>query len=242
MKRIYQILPLLVLMACGKGDSSSMQEGSSTGTGGSMARFTLSADHLYTVTPSHLTAYNVSNAGNPVQQKKTNIGFGVETIFPYKNNLFIGTEFGMQIMDITNPENPTFLSQYSHIRSCDPVVANEKYAFVTLRNGTTCARGINALDVIDISNLKLPKLVKSYPLTQPYGLALDGNNLFVCDGGVKHFDATNVLDIKQKSKIIIEATDVIANNGLLIIVGKDGIYQYDYSSGNLVFVSKIPTS
>ena len=243
MKKLYQILPLLVLMACSKNsDPGNTQPGSSTGVGGSLARFALSADHLYTVSPSQLTAYNVSTAGNPVQQKKSELGFGVETIFPYKSNLFIGTEFGMQIMDISNPENPTFLSQYSHIRSCDPVVANDTHAFVTLRNGTTCARGINALDVIDITNLKSPKLVKSYPLTQPYGLALDGNNLFVCDGGVKHFDATDVSNITLKSKIIIEATDVIANNGLLMVIGSDGIYQYDYSSGTPVFLSKISTN
>lgn len=241
MKRIFLLITLLPIFGCSKNEPSTQTSGTTVGVSGSLARFGLSQDHLYTVSPMHLTTYNVSSENNPVQQKRINLGFGVETIFPYKNSLFIGTQFGMKIMDITNPENPTLLSNYQHIRSCDPVIANDKYAFVTLRTEALCTRGVNELQIVDISDLSKPSHVKSYPLTQPYGLAIDGNNLFICDGGIKHYDASDVMNLTFKSKTIIEATDVIANNGILMVIGKDGIYQYDYSSGELVFLSKIPT-
>ncbi|MBC8053636.1 MAG: hypothetical protein H7Y13_11285 [Sphingobacteriaceae bacterium] len=242
MKRLFFLILISCLLACSKNDSAPTTSGSTAGSGGSLARFALSSDHLYTVSPSHLTAYNVATAENPVEQKEINLGFGVETIFPYKNNLFIGTETGMKIMDITNPHTPVFLSSYEHIRSCDPVVANDEYAFVTLRSGTTCRQGINALNIIDIKNLSTPKLVQTYTLNKPYGLAIDGTNLFVCDGGIRHYDATDAKNLSLKSTTPIEATDVIANNGVLMVIGKDGIYQYDYSGGSLVFLSKIATS
>jgi hypothetical protein len=243
MKNIYFVLPALLILSCSKGNQSdSSTSNTSTGVGGSLARFALSADHLYTVTPSSLVAYNVSAAENPVRQSSIKLGFGVETIFPYKNNLFIGTETGMKIMGLSIPESPNLLADFQHIRSCDPVVANDNYAFVTLRIDAACTRGVNELQIIDIKNLKQPKLIKIYPLTKPYGLAIDGNNLFVCDGGIKHYNATDVMNLTLKSKLIIEATDVIANNGILMVIGSDGIYQYDYSGGTLVFLSKIPTT
>ena len=145
-------------------------------------------------------------------------------------------------MGLSIPESPNLLADFQHIRSCDPVVANDNYAFVTLRIDAACTRGVNELQIIDIKNLKQPKLIKIYPLTKPYGLAIDGNNLFVCDGGIKHYNATDVMNLTLKSKLIIEATDVIANNGILMVIGSDGIYQYDYSGGTLVFLSKIPTT
>jgi hypothetical protein len=244
MKKLYKLVPVLLLfLGCSKGDKTSATPGSGVGAGvgGSLARFAVASNHLYTVNPTHLNAYDVSTAENPVHQKAMNLGFGIETVFPYKDNLFIGTQDGMKIMDISLPDNPVLISDYSHIRSCDPVVANDQYAFVTLRTDVACTRGVNELQVIDISDLKKPKRLKSYPMSQPRGLALDGDQLFVCDGGIKHYDASDPLNLVLKEKVIIEATDVIAYNGILMVVGRDGIYQYDYTKGMLDYLSKLPS-
>jgi hypothetical protein len=49
--------------------------------------------------------------------------------------------------------NIVYASTYSHIASCDPVVAQGDYAYVTLStNGTRCWCGVNQMDVIKISN------------------------------------------------------------------------------------------
>lgn len=241
---LFAALWLALLSSCSKSDTSSnntSSAGTTVGISGSLARFATIPSHLYTISNNDITTYDITDATNPVYQKKLNLGFGIETIFPKDDNLFIGTQTGMRIMDIKNPENPIQLSNFQHIRSCDPVVANDNYAFITLRSGSLCTRGVNELQIIDIKDLNNPKLIKSYPLTEPYGLALDGNNLFVCDGGIKHYDISDVKNIVFKKKTVIEATDLIANNGILMVIGKDGLYQYDYSKGDLKFLSKIST-
>jgi len=42
-----------------------------------------------------------------------------------------------------------------------------------LSSGSTCGGFTNQLDVLDIKNIKVPTLVKSYPLTNPHGLSKD---------------------------------------------------------------------
>ena len=214
----------------------------STGLGGSMARFTITNDHLYTVSDRQLSVFDISDANNPVSKNKITIGWGVETIFPMNDNLFIGTQTGMKIMDVSNPTDPFQLSDYQHIRSCDPVVANDNYAYVTLRTDNLCTRGTNELQIIDITDLKKPVLVKSYNMGKPKGLALDGNNFFVCDDVVKWYDITDPKTLVTKSTSMVEGTDLIAYNGILMVIGPGGLSQYSYDTGELKLLSKIPTT
>ncbi|MES2455482.1 MAG: hypothetical protein V4594_08080 [Bacteroidota bacterium] len=216
--------------------------GGSTGIGGSMARFTITNDHLYTVSDTKLSVFDISTASNPVQKNTLDIGWGVETIFPMHNNLFIGTQTGMKIMDVSNPIDPTKISEYQHIRSCDPVVANDQYAYVTLRTDNMCTRGTNELQIIDISDLKKPVMVKSYSMGKPQGLALEGNNLFVCDNIIKWYDITDPKALILKNTSTIEGTDLIAHNGILMVIGPGGLSQYTYNTGELKLLSRIPSS
>jgi hypothetical protein len=129
------------------------------------------------------------------------------------------------------------------MRACDPVVADNNYAYVTLRNGTICSGFNNQLELIDISSLQQPQLAKIYPMTNPHGLAKDNNLLFICDGrdGLKMYDATDPLNILLRKTISgIETYDAIAWNNNLLVVAKDGLYQYDYSNpASLVQRSKL---
>lgn len=241
-KLLTLFLPFL-LVSCSKSDSGSPSDsGTITGISGSLARFALASDHLYTVSVSDLNLFNVSDAGNPVFQNKIPLDRGIETIFSLNNNLFIGSQSSMQIYDITHPDEPVIMSRYMHATSCDPVVANDRYAFVTINVNSTCGQGLNRLDIIDISSPSKPEPVKSYTMTNPAGLAIDGNNLFVCDNGIKFYDASDVAGLELKKYLVIEAKDVIANNGILMVIGADGLYQYDYSKGDLTLLSKIPTN
>jgi hypothetical protein len=85
-------------------------------------------------------------------------------------------------------------------------------------------------------------------MTGPYGLGIDGNTLFVCDGdaGLKVYDVTDKLKV-DSHKISgfpgIHAYDVIPVNGLLFMIGDDGFYQYDYSNlKNISLLSHIPVA
>lgn len=215
-----------------------------TGTGGSMARFTLYDDYLYTVSQSDLLLFNIKTLNKPTQQAKINLGWGIETIFPYKDKLFIGSNTGMYIYDNKNPEKPERLSIFQHARACDPVVVHNDIAYVTLRSGW-CGVAPNRLDVVNVANLSSPSLIKSYDMQNPAGLGIDFPNLFICEGqyGLKSFDATSASDIKLQQQIEkIDAYDVIPLEGKhLIMVGKDGLYQYDTSNPkNLRLLSIIP--
>lgn len=217
--------------------AASTNSGNKTyGTGGSTARFTLQNSSLYTVDQSQLKVFNLENAEKPVFIKEIPLGFGIETIFPYQDKLFIGSTTGMHIYDASNPLLPTKLSTYAHVTSCDPVIVEGNYAYVTLRSGTTC-NGINVLEVLNIADPRNPKLISQFSMINPRGLAIKSNNLFICEGanGFKTFDKRNVLKIGENLLSFnksVKSNDVIAGPKSIIITGDDGIYQYGYSSSN----------
>ncbi len=220
----------VVLMSA---SSSSSSPGVSNGTGGSMARFALSDDRMYTVDYSKLKVFNTAIPEKPVYVKELSAGgWDIETIFPFGKNLFLGSMTGMHIFDISSKDNPFRTGSFTHARVCDPVISDGKNAFVTLRNGSKCAGYINQLDVVDISDLSKPKLLKSYPLTNPHGLSKEGDVLIICEGadGVKFFNAADVNNIKQLAHVKgMKAFDVIALGKIAMVSAEDALYLIDFS-------------
>ena len=202
------------------------------GIAGSMSRFAIVNEYLYAVNNSTLESISISEALNPQLVKSDNVGWNIETIFPFKEKLFIGSASGIFIYDISNPSSPERKGNFEHLSACDPVVADDNYAFVTLRSGTRCQGFTNQLDVLDVANVNSPSLVKTYGMTNPHGLSKDGNTLFVCDGkdGLKVYDVSNVNDLKLIDHLQgMDTYDAIAWNKKLILVTSNGIRQYDYS-------------
>ena len=217
-----------------------------SGTGGSMARFMLNDNYLYVIAvPTRLKTVDITSATEMVVIDSVIVPRNMETLFRLEDNLFIGTTTGMLIFDLVDPQKPAYVSAYDHIRACDPVVVDGQYAYVTLRTGNMCNNGQNLLEVIDISSLANPYLVKSYPMFNPHGLGTDGDLLFVCDGaaGLKIYDKSDPLAIIT-NRIAhypdFDTYDVIPMNGILMLVGDGGIYQYDYSDPeNIIQISHI---
>lgn len=215
------------------------------GLGGSMARFSIVGNYFYGVSNTALKVLSIQNPADPVYSNNVNIGQNIETIYPFNNKLFIGSNAGMFIYDISIPNNPSLQGQFSHARSCDPVIADNNYAYVTLRSGTRCQGFSNQMELLDITNLSTPLLLKVYPMVNPHGLAKDGNVLMICDGkaGLKIYDASapasNIILKKEISGP--ETYDVIAAGGWALMVAKDGLYQYSYdNSFNVTQLSKLP--
>lgn len=215
------------------------------GKAGSLARFTVSNQHLYAIDDQNMQVFDVTQSANPVRGNELAIGFLIETIFPRNDRLFIGSQNQMYIYDNSQPENPFYVSSFFHATSCDPVVANDSMAYVTLRTGNTCQGVQNQLDVVNIRDVYNPTLVASYPMENPHGLGIDGRTMFLCEGehGLKVFDITDSYAIDQRliaHFTDIHAFDVIPLNGILIVIGDDGIYQYDYSDlTNIRLLSKL---
>lgn len=225
------------------GQSGSAAGGSPFGVGGSMARFTIVNNYLYAVTDYALNVVSIVNGADPTFSNRVQIGWGIETLYPFNNKLFIGSNTGMFIYDISNPTTPVKVSNFTHATSCDPVIADNNNAFVTLRSGTPCRGFTNQLDVLDITNLSSPALVKTYQMNNPHGLSKDGNTLIICDGadGLKFYNASDVRNLSLQKHITgLNTYDVIAINGWALVVAKDGLYQYDYSSlSNVTLLSKM---
>jgi hypothetical protein len=216
------------------------------GIGGSMARFGLKDKTLYLLDGNTLEILDISSKTAPARLFTVNPGNGIETMFLTGKNMFLGTTTGMIIYDITNPQTPVRKSTYSHMRSCDPVVVDDTLAYITLRSGSTCGGNVNCLDVINIKNIALPTLVRSYPLTNPYGLGKDGNLLFVCDGsaGLKVYDASDAKNISGNLIYTypnIKAFDVIPIGDILVLISDEGLFQYNYANlQNISLMSTIP--
>ncbi|MBX2916258.1 MAG: hypothetical protein KF856_13390 [Cyclobacteriaceae bacterium] len=208
---------------------------SATGIGGSMARFTIVGNHLYGLDGANIDVVNLTQQAAPKAVKEFTLAWDIETLFPHNDKLFVGSQSGMYILDVAAPESPVQLSRYSHIQSCDPVVVEGDYAYVTLRSGTACQGFTNQLEVINISNLQTPVLEKTYAMTNPHGLGIDNGVLFICDGsdGLKIYDATNIHAINQNQLAHyanIKAFDIIPYQNIAMMIGEDGLYQYNYAN------------
>ncbi len=215
--------------------SKNSSGGQSYGQGGSMARFTLLNNHLYAVDDHKLRVFDVNAPADPNFVKEVSLGWGIETIFPFDNKLFIGSMTGMFIYDASDPAAPTQMSHYAHVTACDPVVVNEKYAFVTLRSGVACRMGVDELHILDIQNPYKPILLKSYPMENPHGLGLAGEHLYLAEGkfGLKSYDVSNVMSIIPVEHLAnLRSVDIIPGPKSLIVIGPDGVCQFNYTQKN----------
>ena len=213
--------------------SSTSSVSSSVVSGGSMARFTVADDYLYTIDGAEIKIFDVKQS-SPALKNQLTLQWGIETLFPMAGSLFIGSNAGLIIYDITNPEAPQYLSTFSHATACDPVVVQGNTAYVTLRDGTPCQGFVNQLDVVDVSNLTNPSLIKSYSMQNPHGLSVLDETLYLCEGsfGLKTFDITNSKQISQN--LLDHVTGLFAYDVIVLppgdhvmVVGQNGLYQFD---------------
>ncbi|MFZ1705757.1 MAG: hypothetical protein WAT79_15525 [Saprospiraceae bacterium] len=219
------------------------------GQGGSMARFTISKNHLFAIGNTQLYSLPILSSGQVGESSSTTLPWGIETIFPYKDYLFVGANDGLYIVDITTPLSPQLRSSFTHARACDPVIVKDDIAFVTLRtNGNICPGDRNELQVLDVKDVLSPKLLYSFPMKNPHGLAGFGDHLYICEGesGMKIFDKSNLslIGSRQLAHLInFMAYDVIAvKENLLLLIGNDGFYQFDCSDpNNIIWLSNIKT-
>ncbi|TAL61505.1 MAG: hypothetical protein EPN88_14720 [Bacteroidetes bacterium] len=226
--------------------ASSGVSGSGIGMGGSMARFGIKGNVLYLVDKNILKMFDISNKTSPLNINEFNIIWNVETMFISGDRMFLGTTTGMIIYDISTPTSFVTLSFFTHARSCDPVIVDDTLAYITLRSGTRCGGNLNTLDVVNIKDITKPTAVISYPLTDPHGLGKDGDLLFICDGfaGLKIFDASDpklIMGHLLYTYPNINAYDAIPIGNVLVMIGDDGLYQYNYSNvKNITLLSTIP--
>jgi hypothetical protein len=241
---LYILLPvvLVAVTRCGKTSSTNF---TNTGSGGSTARFAIQGDYLYTVDKEALKVFNISDVANPVLKNTVPIGFEIETIYPFKDKLFIGSTSVVYIFSVDDPENPKQLSTAISpqvIRRCDPVVAKDSVAYATLRTNGPCGGTQSILAAYDIKDVTNPVQRATYPVTEPYGLGYADAALYVCDRyGLYVFDIQKAYSPKMVKEFVNGwYLDVIPWNNTLICQVQDGLSLYDISNRlNPSFITKI---
>ncbi|WP_439132374.1 hypothetical protein [Polaribacter sp.] len=245
MKKRYLIslLAILIAFSCSETNNSVSADVVGDGQGGSLATFILKGDYLYTVDFFNLSVFNINDIANPKKVNTINVGFNIETLFSFKDYLFIGSQNAMFIYDVTNAELPKLLSRSDHFRACDPVVANNTNAYVTLHSNATCGGAVNELKTYNIEDVENPILLNTRGLTQPKGLSLYGDNyLLVCDDSVKIFDVSDPSDSKYIDEIATKgAIDIIIRNNHAFIISEFAVEQYELSTSDISNITKIST-
>tara|TARA_R100001369_G_scaffold29172_4_gene52734 strand:+ start:223540 stop:224277 length:738 start_codon:yes stop_codon:yes gene_type:complete len=242
MKKVILLCLSILFIGCNaEGDNSSPQ--SVDGSGGSLARFSLVGNYLYTVDDQSLRIFDISNPALPTFAGTKYIGFDIETLYSLDEYLFVGSRLGMFIFDISDPKFPLQLSKVEHVRSCDPVVSSGDYTYVTLHTNVGCAGNVNQLEVYNTQDLLRPELLTTITLDRPIGLGLYGNHLLVTDKNVvRIFDVTNPAQPDLVGGIEEDAFDLIIRNNDLFIIGEKSLSQYQLNPEDIediVFKSTI---
>ena len=107
--------------------------GSSIGKGGSLAKFTIIGNYVYAVSSHYLYTIDISDPSHPVKVNQSQLNYDMETIYPYKNRLFIGSKTGLYIYSVDTASSPRLIGEAKHGRSCDPVVANDSVSSAEIR-------------------------------------------------------------------------------------------------------------
>ena len=242
MRIISFFLAAVIFFSCSKDSGSADANAAGTGTGGSLARFTIVGDRLFVADHRELKTFEI-RPGGMILKYTTDVGFGIETIYPYKDKLFLGSVDGMYIYNITATGEPQLLGTARHTRSCDPVVANDSIAFVTLRGGQPCGPAEEGLYIYNIRNLTQPQMIKLYAMQTPNGLGLQDSMLYVCQkaNGLSVFNVSNPANPVLRKKITNRVfEDVICYDNILISYVSTGIALYDISTpGNPVEITTI---
>jgi hypothetical protein len=242
-KKIYSTHPNPIMVpGCANCQTIAYSSSAATGVAGSMSRMVLVGDNLYAIPERHsLQVIKLADPTKPQLGQTVYAGFDLETVYPFKDKLFLGSMEGVYIYDLSDPANPKSIGTFTHGRACDPVITDGNYAYVTLHAGTTCGGASNELDVLNIQDLTNPVMTKSFQMTKPMGLSKDGNLLFVCDGpGVKVFDAATPESLELRTTLDIgNAYDVITTGGRLVAISDKGVFQFDYSRPGIPLLSAL---
>ena len=212
--------------------------------------FSLYESYLYTVANYQM---NIIDLSGEMPEKAADQIFisNAETVFSYRNKLFLGAPSGLTIYSIEDPLQPVSYAQITHVYShCNPVAVDEDLVYVTAHSGNLCGQTINQLKIFDISDANAPVERVSYPMSCPKGLAINKGLLFLCDAGLKIFKTTDPMSLINNQFTYytqVDGYDLVFLNNILMIIADKGLYQYDYSaysseanSGNLRLLSVIP--
>lgn len=239
------LLGLLALAGCTSADNASPSP-AELGQTGTVTRFVVQNSRLYAIDNQNLQVYDIGGgAANSYAaarwQRTIPLGANIQALYPAGSRLFVTTPSGLLLLDPANPQLPAVGSAVA-ATSCDPLVSDGRWAYLSMRADRTCGGGTNQLQVVDLTDPLRPHTAQNYPLTRPYGLSLlaDSAQLFVCDQGLKVYTTRQAPTLTQLDQLAVEALDVQAADGLLLVTSADALTQYRYANRRLQLLSSFP--
>lgn len=149
----------------------------------------------------------------------------------FKDKLFLLSPNSTEVYDNVSSNDINFVSQINNFNDCNGAVIENDNAYIS---GKCLYPMGERLDIIDLSNLKETKYIRTYSMTAPEYLSIKDNLLFSIDktNYVKIYDVKDPYDIKLIKEITINKPKeiIIDDNFKAIIISEDGIYQYDFSN------------
>jgi hypothetical protein len=243
MKKILQVVSILVAISlltisCLIEEPDEISPLSNTG--GALARFTILGGQLYLIDVNDLKVFQIDDPLNMEEVEENFIGSSSVILGASNGYLFVGSDFNLRIVSVENLET---IYVFFNLSKCDQVDVQNEYLYVLRRSEVGCRQGVNQLEIYNISNIEAPITEKSINLFDPMGLAIEGNQLFIAEGevGLRQFaisDPLNPIEIRLIDDIV--ALDVTAENGLLMVVGLEKLFQYQFQQdGEISFLSSV---
>lgn len=237
---LFLIVPLFY--QCSADEFASFSESGENGTSGSITRFAVYDGYMYSLNPNQVQTFDLSNPAEPELVHEITTDYGLETIFIYEGNAYLGSRTGLYILGLSNPAAPVILSQTTRgeefFGGCDPVVVKENYAFSTVKIIENICGNFNsfsALIVYDVSDLESPVELGFYELDEPNGLGIVNDLLFVCDAGsdkLVAFDISEPENTQPLSELdfpIKDPFDLIVDGDQVIVSAMTDFHILDIS-------------
>ncbi|HPH01986.1 MAG TPA: hypothetical protein PK297_03440 [Spirochaetota bacterium] len=222
---------------------------SSGSTGGSLARFAVAGDYLYTLRSGRIKVFQlrggIASPVDPLSLGEYSTAWDIETIHSALGNLFMGAASGVHVYSLSNPEAPVRIGGLTHVRARDPIVVEEPYAYVTLRDGNFSDGGpLSRLEVLRLNDLTNMERIRTIGVGAPYGLAAKSGYVYVCDreNGVLVYSqpATNTLAGPGAKIGGIDPRDAIIRDSTLLVNGRGEVLLYSIAEPlQPVLLSKI---
>lgn len=236
------MVALSLISACKLDLESNDGPESSDGTIIPSADFIVQNNHLITIESTFAKVYSLTDSTKPLleQTYSSTDDLELETLYEYKANmLMIGTKEGTYFKDHSTPGELGEITFSTLFTSCDSFVTQGNYLYMALRSDQACSstnnsKGDNQLLVYNILKVDQPVLVKSIDIDSPYGLGINGTELFVCyDQGTLEFDLTTPTLPVQVGDYSQQCNDIIAAEDPMVLSNDDGISLTEYANPGL---------
>ncbi len=189
--------------------------------------------YTYATLKGYFTVIDINDPSNPEEKGSVYVGVCADDIFLDGDRAYVaasGDDESLQVVDVSDPENPTVVTSLSGYGIKD-VVVSSGYAYAVDANGNY----LRVFDVSDLPNItEIGSLEINYDL---YSIALYGNYAIV-----GHMGGITVVDVSDPSNPVV-VKDVVETEGAKdLFASGSKLYVADGEGGLRIFNLSNPSN